>query len=209
MAYAGSDTVLLVKTIDDVRLVWLSAAGSDRNYWISRPLYGGKPDVDLGLVDEDSLQDLFWRLAYEEIVGGMLLVGRQGSPIEAASTTDACRVPVLEDVTRDGLLDFIEYRPGALSLDECFGDPLALACQEEFPTEWVIVLVQTSEGFEDRPSLARDFYRLQADRYSSAAVDLRTKLSEDSVSVPSPRCNELMVGDLERMAAEARGRAGL
>jgi len=212
VATHDGDTVAIVGDGKELRLRWSSYRnGGAIQRWQSRPLGFAKPSVRLTLISSDSAPDLFWTIAYEDQVGGQLLTATDTGAEVAFSvgSAESCAEPELRDVTSDGLMDIIEYRPDALTADECHGDALAEVCMAGYPLSWAVVRVQKTNGsFVDDPNQASEFYRRQSGRYGKAAESLRTSLKE-GVGPParSSRCNESLATALEDMAKRADRRA--
>lgn len=207
LATLGPDTVFRAIDRDTNRLIWVSALRHGQGAWASGPLLSSSPVVKLAMVTQDSFPDLFYTVQYEEFIFGRLLLGSSTGVREVfKSGPDACSVPELTDVSGDGLPDLIEKQAGALSRDECTGDPYASVCLDAYPTEWLQVWIQQSDGtFRNDSIEAKAFYADLADRYSQAARDLRSAL--DKATGPparSPRCNASMAASFESMAARAR-----
>lgn len=206
------DTVFRTVDRDTSRLIWVSRLRHDVEPWKSGPLLSSSPMVQLALVNRDSFPDLFYTVQYEEFIFGRLLLGgRSGVREVFKSSDDACSVPELRDINQDGLPDLIDKQAGALSRDECSGDPYASVCLDAYPTEWLQVWIQRPDGIFQNDSVeARQFYAELANRYSQAARDLRSAL--DKATGPparSPRCNASMAASFESMAARARSIAML
>jgi hypothetical protein len=165
-------------------------------------MYSGVPSVELVLVDGDEIPDLFWTLRFEEIIGGMLVVGTPTGAREAFLTDRSiCSEPSLQDVNEDGLLDIVEYNTGALTRDECRGDALAMPCQQTYATDWAVAHIQIESGFTNDPSHATQFYLSRSEQYSRSAQQIRQAL-EDRAAV-SPRCDAAMALALDSMAVRA------
>jgi hypothetical protein len=206
LAVLGRDTVFRVADPDGGQLLWASGL-RPRRPWKSGPLLSSSPIVRLTLVNRDSFPDLFLTIQFEEfILGEVLLNGRDGPREVFKSGPDACSVPELKDVNGDGLADVIEKQAGALSRDECRGDPYAGICLEAYPTEWLQVWLQQPDGSFRNDSLnAKEFYSELTKKYSGAARDLRRALAaRTGPPTQSPRCNEAMAESLDNMAARAR-----
>ena len=212
----ASDTVLATLAGDTARLtsgdrlIW-STQESDGSIvrWQSRELYGAVPEVTLRLVDSDDAPDLFWTIAFEEFLGGMLLLADGDTALQVFATDEmACGVPELRDVSGDGLLDVIDYRVGALTRPECLGDPVALACRDAYPTDWAEVLVQHDRRFVSAPLAVQGFYADLGNRYKEAARELRHALATNPMGLPSPRCDIEMVRALDLLHSRALVQAG-
>jgi len=204
LAALDADTVWLVTNEQRAFIAWTSNQGAQQVVrWESHSVPPhARPEVRLAHVNDDAVPDLFWTLAYEGILGGMLLLGQADSALEVFVTgTEECAVPELIDVDADGLLDIVRYTAGALTATECRGDALALACRARFPTDWASPLFQRDSRFVADPPAAKSFYEGRARLYARGATDLEEALRDGST--PSVRCNEAMLRQLRSLAARA------
>lgn len=209
LAASGSDTVWLGTDSQGARrLTWTTwANGGRRLRWESRALYGAAPIARLVRINRDELPDLFWTVDFEELVGGMVLFASGDTARMAAATAadEVCRPPELRHVTGDSLLDFVTFRPSALSADECRADAAAAPCVAAYPTEWAVAHVQEVDGFVDDPSKARAFYLAAARVYRAAADSLSLAIRQRSgPAAASPRCNSELAAQLRDMGYRAR-----
>lgn len=207
---AGRDSLLAVLDADSVRLriepranviEWTSMAGGQEVLrWRSRPLLDAIPSVDLRRIDGDTIPDLVWAIQYEEMVGGMVVLGRAQAAKEAFATrNEVCRGPELRDVNADGRLDVLEYLPGAFTFDQCANEATLQSCRARYPTDWVVAWLQRDSGFVNEPSLARDFYAAQETAFVAAARALRSQRAP-----AQPGCDAALANALDSLGREAR-----
>lgn len=207
LATYGPDTVRVAPDHDNNVLVWTTYLNGSRVVrWQSRPLHSAVPSVSLRTVDGDSLPDLFWTIRYDEIIGGMLLLGTDDGARTAFQTDErACRIPELVDVTQDGRLDLVEFLPGAFRPEDCQSDPLTILCQAAYPTEWPIVWVQNDSGFAPDLSKAHGFYSEQGAAFARASTQIRKQQAGTTVNEAESPCASRVADSLARMAVLAVG----
>lgn len=208
----GGDSVVLIRGEEFNAMVWHRADVA--RPWRVDSLLSAEPSVRLAMIDRDSVPDLFFTIRWEEFILGEVWLARGDSAVRAfSSANDACRIPELRDVNSDGLLDAIDWRAGALLAEECTGNVLAQACQEEYTTEWPEVWLQSHDGNFKRDSVgARTFYRDMAVRFADGARDLRSKrAASDGRPSKLDRCNDQVAASLEAMGrrADAISRLGM
>lgn len=198
LATLGGERVVHDRSGD--RMIWTSATGVR---WTSRSLYGARPSVGLRYVNSDTMPDLFWTVMHEDLIGGQLLiaVGDSARSVFVTAEDERCRVPEINDVTGDGIVDILTYPAYAIPLNECYGDALAESCVVEYPTEWTRVLVQRGEEFVENGPDTSGFYENLEGEYTTAA----TRLEEAVRAGTAPaRCDSEVVAALRDLAARAR-----
>lgn len=203
VAFLGADTVRLVTDEMGNHLEWRTRESTIR--WTSRSLFDGKPEVLLSYINTDSTPDLFWTIRFEEIIGGMAILGVDDGARETFTTNAmVCDVPELLDVDGDGLKDVIDYQPGALTTEQCQGDAPSLLCQAKYPTEWVVTWLQRNDAFVLDTLGAGAFYQRLEIQYTDAATRLRRMIAQDSVpEAMLLRCDQETARALEALAARA------
>jgi len=205
----GSDTVWLSRK-EERKIIWSTMLNGSRIVrWTSGELFMASPEITLGRIDPDSIPDLFVTLDYEEMVSGVLLLGNVegGSRQAFVSRADqTCLPPQLLDVNGDGLLDIVQYSPGAVSAEECRGDAAAAVCVKAYPVAWESVLIQDRRrGFLQDDPRANPFYQTLARKYHQAAGALRRSIESGiGPAAQSTRCNEEMVELLDQMGTRAQ-----
>jgi hypothetical protein len=153
-------------------------------------------------VNGDSTPDLFWSLAYEETVGGILLLATDTMVKESfTSSPSACRPPELKKATDEGAWAILEYEASLLSGDDCRGNAPTEACHAALPTDWVVLHVLRGDHYVPDSSVGKHFYSSLAKDYAAAARSLREKPAR----LLCPPGSALK---LEEMAARARRIAG-
>jgi len=197
------DTVRLEHLPDSTFLRWTTSRGGRRIVrWESRNLYFGIPEAQLVDVNGDSAPDLFWSLAYEETVGGMLLLATDTMAQEAfRSSPSACRPPEIKKATDEGAWAILEYEASLLSGDDCRGNAPTEACHAALPTDWVVLYVLRGDRYVVDSSVGKHFYSSLAKDYATAARSLREKPAKVLCPLGS-------ASKLEEMAARARRIAG-
>lgn len=199
------DSVFAERRGDTLTLSWVSwADGTREERWRSVPAVQPDPTVRLVSWNRDARPDLFLTLRYEEVIAGELRAATpDGSTLVYSTGEGTCDLPEVKDVDGDGHLDVVEHLTGALSAGECFGDPYAQRCQEEFPTEWLHVLVQRDDSLSWEPEAVRQFYDSLSNAYFGAKRRLDSLLASGPQAL-SPSCNRSMADSLGALGERAR-----
>lgn len=144
-ASADGDTISLIATDsvriyvvnadNEARIVWQEEErGRWREVWRSRDLLGALPQVVMEDLDGNGQRDLFWSIAHEDLIGGMVVLQRNEEVVELSPDVVHCERPEIRRI--DGSYLFVAYGPGALPAGECRDPVVVTYCVEEFQISW-------------------------------------------------------------------------
>ena len=176
----GKDTVRVLSAGGERFLSWTRVdKGNVREQWRSGELGFSTPVAALALVDDDSLLDLMVRLEYEELIGGVVLLGRllDTASVAYSESTGLCRAPEFIDLDGDGKIEIVETRPGAVSLESCLLDGPEEGCARRYRTEWRVPLKlpQHAHHFRVDTTSFRSFYRDEAVILDSVSTAMKER----------------------------------
>lgn len=174
--FESDGTRLYIVGMDANRhLVWdQKANGTWSRFWMSDNLYHGFPEFEFADLNGDAVDDLFWSMEYEEIVGGMVVFNAEGRPVERPLTLAQCAAPVLKKDTAGYLIT--AFGPALYSKDKCRDVDVGI-CDVEHVTTWPhafrIVGLELQE--EQLPS---ETYSVLAEAYLHQAAKLDSLMRE-------------------------------
>lgn len=201
LATFGEDTIRLI-TDDGRRLIWTtSVSGRSLVRWRSRDLYSAVPTVLPGDFNRDQVPDLFWAIDFEEIVGGMLLLGESRSAAEIWASDEAqCRPPELQRL-ENGTYLLIVHEPGGIPFPLCHSDASLSQCVEAVPSHWDRYAVVDDRTVDFDHQRTKHFYAEAAKRFAAGREILRNAGEQLG-------CPDDLAESLRAMEIRALGLAG-
>jgi hypothetical protein len=155
-------------------LVWDAWTPLGRRQWRSANLSGARPETRLADLNGDGTVDLFWTTAYEEMVGGSVVLNTADGFVHLHPDVVKCQEPELRQL--NGRYFYVAHSPGVYSGQECREAIPGQLCAAKFPTTWPrwFQVVKT-ELREVAPT--REFHVELARSYRAAATRLDSLLA--------------------------------
>jgi hypothetical protein len=155
-------------------LVWDAWTPVGRRQWRSANLFGARPETRLVDLNGDGTVDLFWTTAYEEMVGGSVVLNTAEGFVHLHPDVVACQEPELRQL--NGRYFYVAHTPGVYSGQDCHEPIPGQLCAEKFQTTWPRwFLVVAAELREVAPT--REYHVELARSYLAAATRLDSLLA--------------------------------
>jgi hypothetical protein len=169
-----SNRVYLTHDTTGQRLVWDAWSPHGRRQWQSENLSGARPAVTLADLNGDGSIDLFWTTAYEDMVGGSVVLNTGAGFAELHPNLRECDVPQLRRLENQNF--YVAFGPGVFSAEDCLDPIPGQLCTAKFGTSWPSWFLITDTELREVPP-EPGFYLELARGYVAAANRLDSLLA--------------------------------
>jgi hypothetical protein len=162
----NDDRVTVMNDSSLRQVVWEHrSSGKWTTYWKSLDIYGAEPTLRLADMNKDGRVDLFWSIAFEEIVGGSVVFYSPSGPVAVPIPIDECAQPQLTSDSLGYLV--IAQGAGVVAADQCNEMDAEICANDAFST-WPRYFRPVANSLVEEPG-SKNKYTALANEFDKSA----------------------------------------